>query len=134
MAFFKRKVTTNFDENVNVEDVYVAKATITSSYNDLTGCGPKCVTWYFLIKIVNNDYHEIFSNRKLEKKEDTHKDDVVFAKFDTPYVEKIKPLREYLIHKSEKKMSIQLLFDFIINMNVLNSLGAFETDSNNKDK
>lgn len=57
---------------------------------------------------------------------------MVVASFDTPYIEKIEPLTEYLRDKSEKKMNIQLLFDFITNMNVLNSLGAFEDDEDDE--
>ena len=133
MAFFKRKESTNPSTLVNVEDVYVAKTTITSSHNDGTGCGPICVTWYFLVKLENNEYHELFAGKKIEKEEDTHKDDMVVANFDTPYIEKIEPLTEYLRDKSEKKMNIQLLFDFITNMNVLNSLGAFVDDQEDED-
>ena len=133
MAFFKRKASTNSSMLVNVEDVYVATATITSSHNDGSGWGPRCVTWYFLVKLENNEYHELFFFFFIEKEEDTHNDDMVVASFDTPYIEKIKPLTEYLRDKSEKKMNIQLLFDFITNMNVLNSLGAFEDNQENED-
>ena len=133
MNFFKRKAAQmNLTTLVNVEDVCVATTTITSSYNDATGLGPRTVTWYFLVKLENNDYYELFTGKKIEKEEDTHKDDMVFANFDTPYIEKIEPLTEYLRDKSEKKMNIQLLFDFITNMNVLNSLGAFEDDKDNE--
>ena len=69
----------------------------------------------------------------IEKKKDTHKDNMVVANFDTPYIEKIEPLTEYLRDKSEKQINIQLLFDFITNMNVLNSLGAFEDNPEGKD-
>lgn len=133
MAFFKRKASTNPSMLVNVEDVYVATTTITSSHNDGTGCGPRCVTWYFLVKHENNEYHELFAGKKIEKEEDTHKDDMVVANFDTPYIEKIRPLTEFLRDKSKKEMNIQLLFDFITNMNVLNFLGAFEEDKDNED-
>lgn len=132
MAFFKRKASTNLSTLVNVEDVYVATTTITSSHNDGTGWGPRCVTWYFLVKLENNEYHELFAGKKIEKEEDTHKDDMVVANFDTPYIEKIEPLTEYLRDKSKKKINIQLLFDFITNMNVLNSLGAFEDNESDE--
>ena len=133
MAFFKRKESTNSSTLANVEDVYVAKTTITSSHNDGTGCGPQCVTWYFLVKLENNEYHELFAGKKLEKEKDIHKDDMVIAYFDTPYIEKIEPLTYYLRDKSQKKIDIQLLFDFITNMNVLNSLGAFEDKEGDKE-
>lgn len=58
---------------------------------------------------------------------------MVVANFDTPYIEKIEPLTEYLRDKSKKKINIQLLFDFITNMNVLNSLGAFEDNESDED-
>lgn len=133
MAFFKRKASTNSSMLVNVEDVYVATATITSSHNDGSGWGPRCVTWYFLVKLENNEYHELFAGKKIEKEEDTHKDDMVVANFDTPYIEKLKPLTEYLRDKSKKEMNIQLLFDFITNMNVLNSLGVLEEQQDNEE-
>ena len=58
---------------------------------------------------------------------------MIVADFGTPYIEKIEPLSEYLRDKAEKKMNIQMLFDFITNMNVLSSLGAFEGEQENED-
>ena len=119
MVFFKRK-------SVNVKNVYVATTTITSSYNDGNGCGPRCVTWYFLVKLKHDKYYELFAGKHLEKEEDTHENGMIYAHFDTPYIEKVEPLAKYLTNSFKKKMSIQLLFDFITDMNVLNSLGAFD--------
>lgn len=133
MTFFKRKSSTNSSMLVNVKDVYVATTTITSSHDDGTGCGPRCVAWYFLVRLENNKYYELFAGKQLEREEDTHKDGVVFTNFDTPYIKKVEPLTEYLKDNSKKEITIQLLFDFITNMNVLNSLGAFEDDQDNKD-
>jgi len=31
--------------------------------------GPSCVTWYFLVKVENNEYHELFAGKKIEKRE-----------------------------------------------------------------
>ena len=126
MAFFKRKVSPNPRTLVNVKEVYVATTTITSSYKDDTGFGPRCVSLYLLVLEKNNEYHELFSGTKIEKEENTYKDGVVIADFDTPYIEKIEPLTEYLQDTSRKKVSLHMLFDFITNHNVLNSLGAFE--------
>ena len=135
MAFFKRNASTNSSTLVNVKDVYVATTTITSSYNDGSGMGPRCVTWYFLIKLENNEYHELFSGKKIERNEDTHNEDVSVAHFDTPYIEKTEPLTKFLRDKSKKEMEIQLLFDFITNMNVMNFMGEFKGDkSDKKDK
>ena len=135
MAFFKRNASTNSSTLVNVKDVYVATTTITSSYNDGSGMGPRCVTWYFLIKLENNEYHELFSGKKIERNENTHNEDVSVAHFDTPYIEKTEPLTKFLRDKSKKEMEIQLLFDFITNMNVMNFMGAFKDDkSDKKDK
>ena len=122
-----------FNTLVNIKDVYVAKTTIILSYNDGTGCGPRCVTWYFLVKLKNNEYHELFAGKKIEKEEDTHKNGKVFKNFDVPYIEKVEPLTEYQRDNSEKKMDIQLLMDFITNMNILNSIGALEEDQENED-
>lgn len=124
MAFFKKRKDSKPPSTlVNVEDVYVVTTTITSSYNDGTGCGPRCVKWYFLAKLENNEYFELFAGKKLEK-------DLVCVKFDTPYIEKVEPLTEYLCVNHKKHINIQLLFDFITNMNVKNSLQT-STDSKN---
>lgn len=130
MTFFKRKVSSNTSRvvEVEVEEVYVAKTTIVSSYDDGTGCGPRCVTWCFLVKLEDGEYKELFSNRKLEKQEDTNRNGIVIADFDTPYIDNVEPLKEHLLDKNTEKMNIQLLFDFITNMNVLTSLGAFKDD------
>ena len=129
MAFFKRK----FSTLVNVEDVYIAKTTITSSYNDGTGLGPRCVTWYFLVRLKNNGYHELFAGKRLEKVEDSQQENnMVFEVFDIPYIQEVEPLMKYLKDESQKKISLQLLFDFINNMNVLNSFGAFKKLQENK--
>lgn len=128
MLFFKRNTVVNSSTLAIVEEVYVATTMITSSYIDDTWPSPRCTTWYFLVKLENNEYHELFSGKRIEKEEDTHKDDIVSGYFDTPYIEKVEPLKEYLKDKSIKLMNIQLLFDFITNMNVLNSLGAFKDD------
>lgn len=123
MVFFKRNGT---NKMVNVDEIFVATTEIIASYRTGDGCSPMCVTWYFLAKFENNEYYELFSGKKLEKEEDTHEKDSVFAEFDTPYIKKTEPLKEYLRDENKKKMDIQLLFDFITTMNVMNSLGAFE--------
>jgi hypothetical protein len=133
MTFFKRKVSNESSTVVNVDEVYVVTTIITSSYDDGSGCGPRCVTWYFLAKLENEEYYELFSGKKLEKKEDLHKDGMVSINFDTPYIENVKPLKEYLRNESTKKMDIKLLFDFITDMNVLGSLGAFKESEDVED-
>lgn len=134
MAFFKRKASTGSSALVNVEDVYVATTLIVSSHSDGAGYGPMCITWYFLVKLEDNEYHELFAGKKMEKEEDAHKDDMVCKNFDTPYIQKVEPLTEYLRDPSQKQINIQLLFDFITDMNVSHSLKSFKGDEDNDDK
>lgn len=112
MAFWKRKKAEK--RTLNVDDVYVATATIVSSCGDGSHCGPRVVTWYFATNSLNE---EIFSGKKLEKDED-----VTLNSFDTPYITKSEPLKTYLKDKNKKEIDIEELFDFITNMNVGNSL------------
>ena len=128
MAFFKRKSSNNSSTLINVKDVYVATATIFPEYFDNIGCGPRCVTWFFLVRRKNNEYYELFSGKKIEKEKDIHKDGMESAYFDTPYIEKVDPLADYQNDRSQKKLDSHLLFSFITKLNVLNSLGAFRDD------
>lgn len=77
----------------------------------------------------DGEYYELFSGKKLEKEADTHDGIVIIQNFDTPYVEKAEPLREYFKDDTKDKIDIQSLFDFITNMNVLGYVGAFSDDS-----
>ena len=124
--------STNSNTLINVEDVYIATATIISSHDDDTGNGPKYVTWYFLVNIEDNVYCEFFSGKKLEKEENTHIHNVTCKKFDIPYIVKIEPVTEYLSTPYPKQIDIQSLFDIITNLNVLNFLGVFDNNENEK--
>ena len=56
--------------------------------------------------------------------------------FNTIYIEEVRPLREYLIDASRTSVSIQSLFDFIVNYNVLiylDSLDEKEEDISDSD-
>ncbi len=125
MAFKKRKRKGTVDANVKVADVYVITSMIISSYNDGTGCGHMFVTMYFLARREDGEYYELFSGKKIEK-DNRPKDGFLVQNFDTPYVKKAEPLKVYLKHPNKSTIDIQCLFDFITNMNVLNTLGAFE--------
>ena len=120
MTFLKKRRNNTF---VNIEGIYV------SSYKDITRGGLRCVEWYFLATCEDGEYYELFSGKKLEKEADTHDGVVIIQEFDTPYVEKAEPLREYFKDDTKDKIDIQSLFDFITNMNVLGYVGAFSDDS-----
>ena len=125
MALNKRKRKGTVDANGKVADVYVITSMIISSYNDGTGCEPMFVTMYFLARREDGEYYELFSGKKIEK-DNRPKDGFLVQNFDTPYVKKAEPLKVYLKHPNKSTIDIQCLFDFITNMNVLNTLGAFE--------
>lgn len=126
MAFFSKKKGRRAEkirnEEVKVEDVKIATTNITSSYDDGSGLGPRCVKWYFLVHEIDGKYYEIFSNKRIKEKVDTHNDGVTYQTFDTPYIEKVEPLREYLKNPNKKVIDVQLLFDFVLDMNVQEQL------------
>ena len=126
MAFFNKRKSTLKVEEVKVEEVKVATTTIISSYIDEAGEGPRFVRWYFLVREVNEKYYEIFSDKQIEKESDTHDDGFTSKTFDTPYIEKLEPLTKYLRNPKQKVINLQLLFDFILDMNVRGRLGAFD--------
>lgn len=145
MAFFKRKVSkklnavvdkkkeeTNQSKLVNVEDVYLATTTIVSSYNDGFGFGPRCVTCYLLVRLENNEYYELFAGKKIQKEEDTHEDGIGSHYFDVPYIEKVKPLKDYLRDKTKLEIDIQELFDFVIKKNVYSFLKELDNDQSSE--
>ena len=116
--------------------MYVCKVSVTSNYDDGSGLGPQCVDFYLLAKLENEKYSELFSGKTLELEKDCHKDDFTFKKFNTIYIEEVRPLREYLIDASRTSVSIQSLFDFIVNYNVLiylDSLDEKEEDISESD-
>lgn len=132
LSFFKGKSNNRSTKlEFNCADVYVLTTTIISSYNDGMGCGPRCVTWYFLSTRCQNEYYELFSGKKLKKESDCHSDGYTLKTFNEPYIEKIEPLKDYLRDKNKKTMDSQLLFDFITQMNVeasISSSGRNEDD------
>lgn len=115
---------------LKVEDVKVATTIIISSYNDGSGAGPRCVKWYFLVREVNGKYYEIFSDKQIEKEEDAYHNGFTSQSFDTPYIQKLKPLTQYLRNPKKKVIELQQLFDFILDMNVQERLGTSEESQN----
>jgi len=128
MCFWKKKQRSEMKKEVvlKVDEIFLATTYIISSYNDGTGCGPKEVKWYLLVTEQNGEYYEIFSDKKIQKELDTHKDGIVCANFDTPYIIQTAPLREYLQDENQKDIKLQLLFDFITLMNVQATLKSSE--------
>ena len=127
MKIFNRKKTSK-SSNVLVNDVYVSKVIFTSCYGDGYGAGPLCVNFYLLTKLENDEYYELFSGKKLEMEKDCHQDGFIFKNFNTIYIEEVRPLREYLIDASSTSVSIQSLFDFIVNYNVLIYLDSLDEE------
>ena len=125
MAFFNKRKGTSTGI-VKVEDVKVATITIISSYDDGSGVIPRCVKCYFLVREENGKYHEIFSDKQFEKESDTHHDGDASQNFDIPYIQKLEPLAEYLRNPNEKVIELQLLFNFILDMNVQEILKSFD--------
>lgn len=99
--FFTRKRKENIDKNIKVAEVYVVTAKIVSSYNNGDGCGPMCVTMYFLAKLEKDEYYELFYGTKLER-EKQPEGGCLIRSFDTPYVNKVVPLTEFLVPPKQK--------------------------------
>ena len=111
MLFFKRNRLGLSEQRVRVAEIFVTTSMITSSYNDGTGCGPMCVTAYFLAKCKDGEYYELFSGKKLEE-EKKPKNGFVSMQFDTPYVRKTEPFKNYLRNSNMVTIDIKSLFDF----------------------
>lgn len=107
-----------------VEEIYVVTTKIISNYNDKSREGPKSVTMYFLAKYENEEYYELFSDKKFEKEKEQD-ENISSYDFNTPYITKVENLSKYLKDKNKVTIDGNLLFDFITNMNVLNKLGVF---------
>ena len=78
---------------------------------------------YFLAKCDGNEYFELFSGTKLEKVPQPE-NGIVSQSFNTPYIKKVEPFRQYLKYKNERFIDIQTLFEFITNMTVVNTLNS----------
>lgn len=106
--------------------MYFCKVYLASNYDDGSGLGPQCVNFYLLAKLENEKYSELFSGKNLEMEKDCHKDGFTFKNLNTIYIEEVRPLKEYLIDASCTSVSIQSLFDFIVNYNVLIYLDSLD--------
>ena len=131
MAFFnKRKgkyssklsITNDVTDKLPVKDIKFATCNITSSYSHAFADSPMCLKWYFLVHELDGAWYEIFSGKKIEKESDAHHDGFVSKNFDTPYIEKLEPLSEYLSDPNEELIDKGLLFDFVLLMNVRQNL------------
>ena len=136
MSFFRRLFFNSFCKYVKIENVYVAEADTISSYNDGTGTGPKISTSFFLVtrkkdKVLPafDKFYELFSGKQLKSEAENNAARIFVKTFDTPYVVKVTPLKDFLVHPEKKKMNVELLFDFITKMNIDNSLGAFDEEN-----
>ena len=136
MAFFKkRKIKSKVDEHniiatiLKVSEIKLATTTIVSSYLGNIWNGPKYVKWYFLVREVDGKFYEIFSNREIKKDGESHHKECMISIFDRPYITEVEPLTNYLKNPSDDVVESQLLFDFILTMNVRERLKTFEEDN-----
>lgn len=120
MSIFKKTEETTRNVKFNCSEVYVLTTTITSSYEDST----KSITLYFLSTKRGDEYYELFSDTKLEKKYDTDLSKCN-KEFYKPYIEKVEPLRVYMLDKNKKKIKSEVLFEFITAMNVTNIIYSY---------
>lgn len=119
------KFIRNYKNDIKVKTLYVAKCIIVSSHYDGEGRGPKYAVYYFVVRKIRNQYYEVFSGKKIEMKEYPEKDGGSCKKFNTPYIEEIKPLTSYLKDSKKEVVSSVELFDFITDMNVSEFIGVF---------
>ena len=122
MSIFKSR------KELKVAEIKVAKATVRLRVEN--GLGIQCEDCYLLVRKVEGKYYEVFSNRQIEKFGDKesrrHLDEV----FDTPYIAEMKPLKEYVTNPELKTIDKDVLFDFILNMNIRSMLGDFKDEDN----
>lgn len=114
-------------EKLVIRDILVARAEVVSSYNDGQGCGPMCDTLYFLVRVEEGRYRELFSDSRIATERECHHDGICTRSLDTPYIEKVFLLTKFLKRKGlNDKMTKSELFAFITHLNVLNNIGALD--------
>lgn len=92
--------------------MYVLTTTIVPDYDEKVGN----ITYYFLATKREEEYYELFSDMKLEK----YSDKDTTKQLGKPYIKKVEPIKEYMMDKKAKKIKSNLLFEFIISINVDN--------------
>lgn len=125
MKFFlgKSKKRNKQEERiVNCSEIFVAKTTISSSFLDPHGGGPLTLEKYFLVTEKDGKYFELFSGVELKKESDIHSNGFAVSFKNTPYIENITPLVQYLRDETLKTLlktlSYENLFDSITTINV----------------
>lgn len=106
----KRKDLAIYDPN----EIYLLTTTIKSCYDDGTGIA-KSVEQYYLAKMEEGKYYEIFSGVEI-KCADSSTEGYVVGEFNTPTIKKIEPFTEY-VKDPNKKLSTENLFYFITTIN-----------------
>lgn len=114
-------------KKVRCNNVYVLTTEIVSNYDDGSGWGPQVVTLYYLGTKKKDEYYELFSGVKLEKNKNS-------KTFNKPYITKVEPLNEYLKDEEMKTIKLELLFDFITDMNVTKIVSQRSSDSEEEEE
>lgn len=125
MKFFlgKSKKRNRQEERiVNCSEIFVAKTTVYSSFLDPHGGGPLTLEKYFLVTEKDGKYFELLSGVELKKESDIHSNGFAVSFKNTPYIENITPLVQYLRDETLKTLlktlSYENLFDSITTINV----------------
>lgn len=112
MKFFlgKSKKRNRQEERiVNCSEIFVAKTTICSSFLDPHGGGPLTLKKYFLVTEKDGKYFELFSGVELKKESDIHSNGFAVRFKNTPYIENITPLVQYL-RDENLKLSVMKIY------------------------
>ena len=115
----KRKGDALKDLNVKVDEVYVATSIFRASVNEGKGFCDKKVKIFYLVTKVQYGYKDLFSGRDLVLDEEEEF-------LDIPFIQKVEPLRNYLVDDTQSEISYTALFDLIATINVMDKLGNFE--------
>lgn len=100
----------------NPKELYLLTTNIVSNYDDGKGFGPRYVEQYYLTKMKDNKYYEIFSNVEI-KYEDDSTAGFICREFNTPMISKVEPFTEY-VKDPNKKLTTEEIFYFITMINV----------------
>lgn len=128
MHLFNKNVKRDLlcDTELKINEIYVAKTIIKSSYDNGKNYTKDFVEYYFLVFKKDDRCFDVFSHTEIEKLINISKFPQDLQHFDIPYITKLIPLTNYINDSTKKEADSSLLFYFITTLNIRLIQGNFE--------